>query len=243
MRFIILIYGLTLMLFTACEKILLNNPGKQITVNKLIIPFSEIAFYDIFDVEIKSDSIYSLRFSGYSEYLDNISFISDSGVLKIRDKNNYKWLADYPRTKITIGFPKINRIWLEAPSHLVSIDTLKLELFDLVSRGKTAEIDLTLDVNKLVLWTGSLDFGYYNLRGKAKSCYLWHQGNSIVDARELVSTNCEVHNFSIGNSFINVITKLKVHLYSAGNIYYRGDPEEIDIAEQSNKGRLIRLDN
>jgi hypothetical protein len=240
---IVLILSGTLIFFSACEKILLKNPGKQVIVNKLITPFSEIAVYDIFDIEIKSDSIYSLKLSGYSDNIENISFTIDSGVLKIRDDNKYKWLADYPRTKIIIGFPKIDRIWLEVPVHMISLDSLKLERFELISRGKTAEIDLTLDVNSLILWTGSLDFGYYILKGKAKSCYLWHQGNSIADARQLESENCEVYNFSIGNSFVNAITKLKVHLYSAGNIYYRGNPGEIDIAEQSNKGKLIRLDN
>lgn len=242
-RIIVFILSGTLMLFSACEKIILNNPGKQVSVSKLITPFSEIAIYDIFDIEIKSDSIYSLRLTGYSDYLENISFTIDSGILKISDNNNYKWLADYPRTKIAIGFPKIGTFWVEAPVHLISLDTLKLDRFELVSRGKTAEIDLTLDVNSLVLWTGSLDFGYYVLKGKAKSSFIWHQGNSIVDAKELESNNCEVYNFSIGNSFVNAITKLKVHLYSSGNIFYRGDPGEINIAEQSNKGKLIRLDN
>jgi hypothetical protein len=66
------------MLFSACEKIILNKTGKQVTVNKLIKPFSEIDIYDIFDIELKSDSIYSLRLYGYSDYLGNISFNIDS---------------------------------------------------------------------------------------------------------------------------------------------------------------------
>jgi hypothetical protein len=239
-KFLLFLCG-TLMLFSACEKILLNKPGKKVTVNKLITPFSEISVYDIFDIELKSDSIYSLQLNGYSEYLENISFALDSGILKIRDNNKYKWFADYPRTKMVIGFPKIDLLSLEAPVHFVSADTLKMKKFVLICLGRTAEINLTLDVDYLELWTGSFDFGYYIFKGKAKSCLLWHQGNSILDARELESEICDAYNYSIGNSFVNVTTKLKVHLYSLGNIFYRGNPKEIIIADQSNKGQLIRI--
>jgi hypothetical protein len=237
-RFVLILYG-TLMLLSACEKILLNRYGKEININKLITPFSEIAIYDIFDIELKSDSLYSLQLFGYSEYLENISVIVDSGILRIRDRNNYKWLADYPRTKITIGFPKIDTFSLHAPVHLVSSDTLKLEKFVLVSLGRTAEINLTLDVDYLELGTSSFDFGYYIFKGKAKSCFLWQQGSSIVDARELVSKSCFVFNYSVGNTFVNVLDKLEVHLYSLGNIFYLGNPETT--SEQNNKGKLLRL--
>ncbi len=239
------IFGLilcgSLIVFSACEKILLNNPGKKITINKSITPFSGITISDIFNVELKSDSAYSLSLSGHSDYLDNIYLVNNSGMLIISDQNKYKWLADYPRTKITIGFPKIYAMNLKAPVHLVSLDTLRLERFLLISWEKTSEIYLTLDSEYFEFWTTSFDFGYYEFKGKTKSFVLWQKGAGVVDARELESKFCQVHNYSVGNSYVNATNKLEVYLNSFGNIYYSGNPKEIVIVEQKNKGGLIRL--
>ena len=240
-RIFIFVLSGFLILFSSCEKILLNNPGKQVTLYKVITPFSRITIYDIFNVELKSDSIYSFKLSGYTDYLENISLVIDSGILKISDHNKYKWLADYPRTKITIGFPEIDAINLKAPVHIISLDTLKLENFLLISWEKTAEINLIMDLNYFEFWTTTFDFGYYLFKGKVKSCGLWHKGAGIVDASGLESEICQIHNYSIGNSYVNVTRKLEVYLNSSGNIFYTGNPKEIIIAEQSNKGKLIRL--
>lgn len=237
---ILFLFG-SMILLSGCEKILLNNPGKLITINQQITPFSNITVYDIFNIELKSDTIYSISLHGHSAYIENISVIVDSGVLKINDNNNFKWLADYPRTKITIGFPKIDALHLKAPVYLVSLDTLKINKFLLISWEKTSEIDLTMDVKSFEFWTTTFDFGHYIFKGKTKSCVLWHKGAGIVDARMLESEIGQVHNYSIGNSYVNVTTKLEVYLNSLGNIYYFGNPKEIFIVEQTSKGQLIRL--
>ena len=229
----------SLLFFSSCEKIILNDPGTFITKTVTTESFRDIVIYDIFDIVLKSDSVYSLQLQGYSDYIDNISLLNDSGTLKISDNNKYSWLPDYPRMKVIISFPAINMITLESPSHITNVDTLKLKSFFLVSSGKTAEVYLILDVDYCAINTGSDDFGYFELKGKAKSCYYYQQGSSIIESRDLVVENCKAYNNSIGDTYLYVTSRLEAHLGSKGNIYYLGSPGEI-ISESNSSGKLIK---
>ena len=236
---LILLIGLLFTLYS-CEKIILSDEGVDIDKVEVYEYFSKIAFYDIFEVELKTDSVFSVKLVSPEKFIENISIQLDSGELTFYDKNFARWLPDYPRPRVTISFPRLDdQVLSRSPLKITTADTLRLERLKLVLLGQTGEYDLLMDVNYFQMVNSSDCFGYYYFRGKAKTAKIWPRGSSQVDASELITRNCNVYNNSIGDCFINASQKIEARLNTAGNVVYSGNPLEIIILEQSGSGRLI----
>jgi len=239
---IIWLIGL-LLITVSCEKIIFSDFGplqqREITYDY----FSGISIYNTFDVELKSDSVFSIELECYSEYVDNIKIELDSNILKISDNNGIKWMTGYPRPKIKIAFPGLDdKIYLEYPVNMISIDTLNLPRLVLISRGKTGDFDLILNVNYFQAVTGSDNHGTYTFKGNAKHAYLWPRGSSRFEASDLLTKTCLIKSNSISDCWVNVSESLEAELNTMGNIYFSGNPDEIVILEESGSGRLISVD-
>ncbi len=226
--------------FYSCEKIIFPDEGEVFEKAENFEYFSKITIYDIFEVELKTDTVFSVRFLSPEKYIENIVIREDSGLLEFYDENFARWLPDYPRPKVIISFPRLDdQILFRSPVKLTNYDTLKLNKLKLILLGKTGEYDLLIDVDYFQMVTGSDNFGYYYFRGNAKSAKLWPRGSSQVNASGLNCRDCNIYNNSIGDCFVNVSHKLEARLNTAGNIIYSGNPEEIKILEQSGSGRLM----
>lgn len=239
----IYIFMAILFLLSSCEKLIFSdNEPIQKSFNSYNY-FSQISIYDIFEIELKTDSLFSIELETYNKYIENISIVLDSGELVIIDDNNFKSLPDYPRPKLKVTFPKLDdHILIKAPVKMTTIDTLQLPKLKLILLGKTGEFDITMDVAYFQMVTGSDNFGYYSFRGNANSTRFWPRGSSQVDASELSSQNCYVYNNSIGDCFVNVSQKLEAKLNTIGDVIYCGSPKEIVIIEESGSGRVIDAD-
>ncbi|MCF8226350.1 MAG: DUF2807 domain-containing protein [Bacteroidales bacterium] len=232
------------MVVSSCEKIIFSDNGELVRLETEFESFSQISFYDIFDVEIAVDTVFSVSVETDEEFLDQISVTLDSGNLILNDHNVLKILTDYPRPFVRITLPYLNdHILLKAPVRITSSDTLRIPKLRIVSLGKAADIDLCIDTDHFQITTGSDNFGFYRVRGYSDNSRLWPRGSSIFDASELETKNCYVFNNSIGDCTVNVRGTLEAGLDRAGNIYYYGRPEEIVILEESGTGKLIQVDD
>jgi len=205
--------------------------------------FSKLSFYDIFDVVLKNDTVFSVRLESPEKFIDNISINLDSAELLFRDENFARWLPDYPRPKVTISLPRLDdQLLAKSPIKLTTSDTLRINSLNLVFLGKTGEFDLTMDVNSFYMVNGSDNYAFYYFRGFAKTAKFWPRGSSQIDASMLTTQDCFIYNNSIGDCFVNASHKIEARLNTAGNVYYSGDPSEIIISEESGSGKLIRDD-
>jgi hypothetical protein len=238
-RMLILLFGFILLL-TSCEKILFTNEGHAVEKTISYAYFSKLSFYDIFEIELKTDSLYSVRLISTEKFIDNISIREDSGELSFHDENFARWMPEYPRPKLLVSMPRLDdKIYSLSPIKLTTSDTLKLEKLSLVFLGKTGEFNLIIDVNRFQLVNGSDNFDYYTFTGKAKSAYIWPRGSSQVDASGLICKDCIVYNNSMGDCYVNVTHKLEARMNALGNVFYSGQPEEIVITEESGSGKLL----
>lgn len=234
----------SLMLLTSCEKILFTQEGNTIEKIETYEYFSQLIFYDIFEVELKTDTVFSIQLAAKEKFIENISMSEDSGAIEFRDANFARWMPDYPRPRLLISLPRLDgNILTRSPIKLTSPDTLKLEKLNLVILGKTGEFDLTIDVNNFRMVSGSDDFEFFHFKGKANNASFWPRGSSKVDAEGLICKDCYVYNNSIGDCNVNVTHKLTVRLNTIGNVIYSGNPAEIVIDEESGSGGLIPSGN
>lgn len=229
-----------ILIVLSCEKLLFTNEGKAVVKTETYIYFSKLTFHDIFEIELKTDSVFSVRLTSNEKFIVNISIVYDSGEIVFHDHNFAKSMPDYPRAKLLISMPSLDdKIFSRAPIKLTNTDTLKLEKLTLVLLGKTGEFDLTMDVKRFSMNNGSDNFDNYIFKGKADYAYIWPRGSSHVDASGLVCRDCNVYNNSIGDCYVNVTHKLEARLNTIGNIIYSGNPEEIVVTEESGSGRLL----
>ena len=239
--FQLLLLLLLFFLQSSCEKILFSDTGKLSSATYQYEKFTRISVYDIFDIELDNDSVFSVRLSGSEYLLPNISINLDSiGNLSVHDNNQHKWLPEYPRPKLKIVFPSLDEYMLiKAPVKITSTDTIKLKRLRFVFLGKSGEFNVQMDTPFFQMETGSDNFAKYVFGGVAHYAKIWARGSSIVDASLLQSDSCYVYNNSIGDCRVTASKKISARLNTLGNIFFTGNPSEIIIEEQSGKGRLI----
>jgi len=202
-------------------------------------PFGEIMIEDIFVIELKNDTVFSVRIESNEDIIDNISYRVENNRLVLNDNNSYKWLPDYPLAKLTISFPDISDININAPAKMFSKDTLTVDSLSLSAGAQLIDLDLIVNAKHIYLWTGSDNYGHYTLRGYTKSSDLRIYGSAQLYAGELKTEYAWVRNYSIGDCYVYAEKQLRVWLKHYGNIYYYGTPEEIIIEQKDSRGRLI----
>ncbi|MEX0981587.1 MAG: DUF2807 domain-containing protein [Bacteroidales bacterium] len=235
----IVVFIITFIL-TGCEKVIFSGEGEVVILQEEFDSFSKISFYDIFAVELRSDSIFSVEIETRERYLDQISFSVDSGNLVLHDHNKVKWLPDYSWPVVRISFPELtDQILLESPVIMTTRDTLHAPSLNILSLGKTGDLNLAIDTDKFQFTTGSDNSGYYRFSGRTTYSKMWPRGSSIIDASGLEASHCYIYNNSIGDCTVRVNIKLEARLNTMGNVYYYGNPQEVFLIEESGSGRLI----
>jgi hypothetical protein len=239
-NFRILFPLLFLMLVIACRKSDFSSAGPSISVKTILDPFGEVIVNDIFDIEIRNDTLFSIEITGKKSILDKITFIAGENILEFYDGNSYQWLPDYPRPVVTLSFPDNISILLNAPAKIYSADTLRVNNLGINSTGGMADVDITVDAVNILLMTNYTDFGYYRLSGRAENSEILIFGSAQLKAEELLTKNSRVRNYSIGDCHVHASEKLTVLLGHYGNIYYHGSPGEIIIERMESRGRLVK---
>lgn len=238
------IYGFLIVMMglcAGCEKLILAGEGELLTITEEYETFSKLSFYDIYDVKLRSDSVFSVTLQVYEKYRDRIEMRLDSGNISFYDRNPERWLPEYPWPVVVISFPRLDdQLFIDSPVWISTPDTLRVPSLKVLSLGKTGEFKMTLETDFFSFVTGSDNAGYYIFSGKADDVRLWPRGSSQVNAAGLVTHNCNVYNNSIGDCSVNVTGRLEARLNTAGNIIYYGDPAEIVLTEESGEGRLMK---
>jgi hypothetical protein len=218
------------------------NSGPDITEEIVLDPFGELIVNDIFKIELRNDTVFSIRIKGKKGILEKISFIQGENTLELFDGNSRQWLPGYLPPVVTVSFPEISTIRLNAPARVFTADTLMINNLGIYSTGGMADVDITLKANRISLTTNYTDFGYYILKGRTESSYVDIFGSAQLWAGELITKNSRVRNHSIGDCHVHASERLSVLLGHYGNIYYTGSPEEIIIEKMESRGRLYKLD-
>lgn len=227
-------------IFSGCEKFIFSGAGEVVILEEEFDSFSKISFYDIFAVELQSDTVFSIEIETRERYLDKILFSIDSGNLVLHDHNQVKWLSDYSWPIVRISFPELTgQIFLESPVVMTTKDTLHVPSLNILSLGKTGDLNMAIDTDRFQFATGSDNSGYYRFSGRTAYSKLWPRGSSIIDASGLETDHCYIYNNSIGDCAVRVNTKLEARLNTMGNVYYYGNPIELLLIEESGSGRLI----
>ena len=246
-NFWLLAFGFWLLAsLTSCEPAPLTN-GKPITeFRSFSEPVTALFVYDDIDVTlIESDSCWIEIYTG-ENLMPLITSVVEDGKLHLRNENIRQWARSYNYPlDIKVYHNKITHInyksWGDLKSEgLVSQDTIND--FNLIVEHGSGHIDLTLNCKNLKVQSND-GTAKITVAGTADYAYLWHNARNNIYATDLIARTAEANIHYEGSIYVNCTDILTAKVHNFGNIYYKGEPKELNIYENpQQKGKVIKIE-
>jgi len=127
--------------------------------------------------------------------------------------------------KVHVTLKDVEKIYVSSAGDVLGENTIKTdELY--LSASSAGDIRLSVNANELTCNVGSS--GDINLKGTADALNADLSSAGDLNAYDLKTRIATVSTSSAGNAKIFVTEKLKANASSAGDIYYMGDPKQVD---------------
>jgi len=124
-----------------------------------------------------------------------------------------------------VYFTDLNTVVLEGKGKIVTMDTIKADIFSAELRG-TGNLDLTISCNHFSAEMGGT--GTFKVSGKAKSSKVEVLGVGSYRAYTLITEETDIELSGVGKAQVYASQKLDAELNGVGNIKYKGNPKNIN---------------
>ena len=233
-----------LLLLFSCQKSqeCFQRPGEIDSIEYKLDVFNYIDIYDHFNVYIKQDTVEKIVVVGNKNIINLFSFNVKDSCLTIEDNNICNFTRTYDIKKdIYIHTKDLKEVLLYGTSKIYSIDTLKFDRILFRVYSQVSYIDITTEGTHLFLSLWNCTGDYY-LHGNGTYLHLFTHGTSYIHAYDYDAKFCSIIQKSTGNIFITVSKMITAEIYEIGNIYYKGEPSEIEIIENTSTGEIIKVE-
>jgi len=214
--------------------------GEKTMVSRSLPFFDIIEIEDVFDVYLVNDSVFKVEIMTGENIIPEISTEVKDSILFIRNDIGARWSREYIKPVLYIYFPGLRRLYLQEPSNLYTLDTLRCENLIVYALADLQLVDITVKTWNFQLRSSHTASGVYTIKGWTWNSYLSAYGGCTVNAGELETRYTHFVNHSIGDFTVNVVKSLEGEIFNTGNVFYTGSPENLDI-ESYSSGRAIKL--
>ena len=216
--------------------------GNVIRQEILLEDFNCIAVRDIFNVILIQDTMYKVILEGGENILPHVETVARNDTLTARHSIRCNWFRDYEKINLYVYFNNINYIVTYSPVKIISPDTIYCDKLEYYAIGEIGEADIIVDCNYLRFDDSYSTLGRFRFKGKSdKSRFYVNYGSSLF-ADSLISREADIYYKTIGDIHVHVTDLLKVWIWGPGNVYYSGNPKEVEIIEKKSSGNLIKVD-
>ncbi|MDA3953662.1 MAG: DUF2807 domain-containing protein [Bacteroidales bacterium] len=237
-----LIYIILLLFIFSCDDALFDA-GNIVSKSIDISDFNEIYVNDIFEIYLIQDTICGIEAKGGSNLLPNLEFlINENNKLSIYDNNSARWSRDYDKIELFISVDSLRFLQLNAPSKVISQNTILTPELKILSITDFSEIDIDIICGNFYIVNSEPSGGIINISGNTNTFTFWARGSLQVNTENCEAKNITVKTESIGNCYVKASQSLKVEILNSGNIYYSGNPETIEYVNENTENQLIKLD-
>jgi len=240
--YILLVVTLVL---TACNKPnapnIIKSTGEQTTEIRELNNFSTINLKGKITLYLIKSTTNKVEITGGKNLLSKIKTDITDSTLTIDNNNTFNWVRSYKKSEITVNlyFTKLNKFYIRGENKVYSNDSLKVDNLSIEVHSGLTNINLIFKSNNLdiVVHDGA---GDVKISGKTNKLYAWNNGMALVDYRHLQTNYIYFVGKSINKSYVNCDGVLDVDLYENGNIFYYGNPIQINERNYSEKAKLIK---
>lgn len=211
--------------------------GNITTITRTIDNFNEISLSGFFNVVLVEGNVGKITLKGEENILPYIVTEVNNGHLKIKVKNNANLKTNRELT-ITVPFKNIKSASLGGSGNIIIEKTIKSESIAF-SIGGSGNIKANVNVENVKSSIGGS--GNMKISGTTNRFKCSIAGSGNIDAYALASKDLKVSLTGSGNIKTSVSSKIKASVVGSGSIYYKGDPELVDI-KSLGSGSVIKRD-
>jgi hypothetical protein len=203
--------------------------------------FSAIDLGDRIDLVLESRAPGTIAVEGGRNLIGQVETEVQDGALRIRSRIRCNWVRSFkPRITVHAPLEGLCRLTLRGTGEVRCADTLRCGYFLLEQWGAEGGAELLLRTTRcdLALHTGA---GAVRARGRTERAELFSGIMAPIDAGGLRADDCAVRNDGVADIRCWAAARLWASLSDAGDVYYRGDPSEVE-STVTGSGRLFRAD-
>lgn len=223
-----------------------KSTGKTISEFRDVGDFKEIEMNDKINVTIYQGNDFKVEVLAGENIIKNVYTKVSEGVLIIDNNNKCNFVRGYKhQIHVNITVPSIKLVSNKGVSTLKFADDFYQDtLVVRIENSGDAYVNGTYNQIR----TSTHGNGDFYLNGKTNSLFVYTNGTNYVRAQNLeVKDYVFIETITIGDCYINAtgLKKFDYHIKSDGNIYYSGQPMEINNVGKDGenfKGRAINRD-
>ena len=247
-KLLIIIMLSLLTAFISCKRAPLTV-GPIVTQTRELPDFSEVYLNDNINLSlVRSDTCYLVITTG-KNIIDNVTNEVSNGTLTISNNTTLNWIRPYDYTigatlyyKDIINFVFASSGTLETQNnytgHIAPPDFYRFEI-----HGGSGDVNLNIsncDDFRVVYHYGTSQL---NISGDDNKLFvIYKRSYGVIDARNYEAETVHITTDSASDCYISASESIEARINNCGDIYYKGDPEEIQVTYgEFAKGKLLPL--
>jgi hypothetical protein len=234
----------SILILAGCGKddgVCVSSTGKTITQDRGSEPFTTLSVYDNINLILTQDpSVNRVVVEAGENLIDGITSRIDSGKLVLRNENSCNWLRSFKvPVNVYLTFTKLDTLSFQAAGNITCTnDWTNNSVYVEVIEG-SGQLDLKLQTYRSFFFVPG-GTTLITATGTSDVTTIISSSFGPVHAENLVSKFTYISTYSPNDVFVSSSIDLQVEIGNIGNVYYRGDPANIQ-TELLSEGKLIRL--
>lgn len=228
MHKLLFVFTSLLVLNTSCtEWDFYKDTESTIKETEELSTFSNILLDGLFIVDIYQDYENKVVLHGTADQLKNINIEIKDQTLHITCPATKQWKSDYQKIRLDLHIGTISQVENRQPVSISTKDTLKSDKLRFLMLGELNKLNLLTDCNHLYFRNSLTSTGDIQIKGKSNSSQIAIEGTTHLNAKEFITREMFIIQYSTADSYIYAEKELKVISHGSGNVYYLGNPKKI----------------
>lgn len=221
--------------FISCKKAPLTV-GKTVTESRDLQGFKEVYLYDNINLSLVRANETKIIITTGENIIDNISTKVSDSILTISNTTSCNWIRPYDyELHATLYYKDITNFIFSSSGNVESLNQYNSPDTS-VRKHRFVIDDASGDVDLLVNNCRGFYLEYLSgtsqvtLHGNNNHLFdVFKKSFGILDARDFQMNYVDITSNSKGDCYIWATDSIKANISSLGNVYYKGDPEKIQV--------------
>ena len=193
------------------------------------------------NLSIIQDSSGTVEIDAGENLIDFIRTDVKNGVLEITNDNKCNFLRSFKKDiNVTLHIPHFDSVDVYGSGDLTFLSRFKADRLTFNMHEFTGDIHADVDCSERVRFNAHQAAANVYCKGFARYSILYNSGTGWFYTDELESIFLQVNSKSTGDCFVGDSKVMYVLIQSSGSINYQGNPDEIQIWDDSGSGALIK---
>ena len=232
----------------SCKKVPLTV-GPIVTQIRALDDFAEVYVNDNINITLVRDDTCYIEITTGKNIIDNITNEVNNGSLSICNTTTLNWIRPYNyQLDVTLHFKDITNLIYASSGVLATSENFtgqlpSNEFYRFEVDGGSGDIDL--NVNNCADFRLIYHYGTsrVNIHGSNNKFFdIYKRSYGVIDAQNYDAETVTLDVYSPSDCFISASKLIDATINDLGNIYYKGDPDSIQVTYgQYARGKLLPL--